>query len=205
MDNQIGTGALDSLVGRLLNIPQQQGGIIPAVSPELSAALVLELDRPEWCFLKGERCCAGIIDVVGAAAVRSRWRFRNPVNSGALIVIESLGICFPVTTVSTFNMAIGVATTDRTNIVASVQRDSRSGTQRGVAVLSGDNDGLVNLTGTLFEVDVTATVGNITPVNLPIILAPGSHIDGECGQLNQEILANIRWREREIRQYEIRT
>jgi hypothetical protein len=202
MDNQIGTGVFDSLVGRLLNMGQQQGGIIAAVSPELSATLVLENDRPEWCFLKNERCCAGMADVAANAGQVSRVRFRNPTNSGCLAVVEAIGLSFFVATLNYAAIYIGSNAADLgTAENKNVQRDTRTGSQKGACILSSDNTGVGANNGVQFEL-VSTSIGNITFTALPVVLAPGGTLDINCGIPNVETVFAFRWREREQRNYE---
>lgn len=201
MDNQIGVGVYDSLLGRLLNMPQQQGGIVPALSPEVSATLVLESDRPEWCFLKGERCCAGMADVPATVGQVGRFRLRNPVGSGALVVVEAFTVYSPVITVTQVELLIGTATTDYGTVSANnVQRDSRTGQQKGVVILSSDVTGAASV-GTPFELGATS-IGFLNFQNFPLVLGPGSSMDVTTSPNNQEMIFVARWRERELRQYE---
>lgn len=59
------------------------------LSEELHAAVVLELDRPEWGFYKQESRYAPIISqAAGGAGVLSGVAIRNPRDSGMLAVVE---------------------------------------------------------------------------------------------------------------------
>lgn len=202
MDNQIGTGAYDSLIGRLLNIGQQQGGILSSVSPELAAAIVLENDRPEWCFLKNEKCCSGFCDVAAAAAQRGLVRLRNPAASGCLAVVEVAAATWFDALIHWASLAVGTATVDFATAASGVVvRDSRQG-GKPVCVLTSDNTGAA-VSGTTCELESTS-VGQILFISPPIVLAPGGSMDFAGAGNNIEVSVNVRWREREIRNYEIK-
>lgn len=56
--------------------------------PDLNAAFVLENDRPEWSFLKGERLFAGSASEGSVVAQFGQFRVRNPTDSGMLSVVD---------------------------------------------------------------------------------------------------------------------
>jgi len=86
--NEILEGSLNQLISRRLGM--QGGSPAPAVTPELGCGLVLENDRPEWSWLKGENLLSAR---GGAAAVAAQFGFcsiSNPPNSGIICTVERI-------------------------------------------------------------------------------------------------------------------
>lgn len=195
--NNINTGAFDSLVGRLLNIEQQQGGICPVVSAEITPVLVLENDRPEWCYLKNERCMAAGTKQGAAGAAISAVRLRNPLASGMLVVIETA--TFSTSGNAEVLFTIGSINTDRAALPGNQSRDTRSQVS-GVAVVSRDNAAVAG-TG-IFDVFITANTPFVAQFN-PTILKPGTFFEIATVTVNVDLCAVLGWRERELRNYEL--
>lgn len=85
----VGVGRYGELLRRYLAIPgalQNQGR---EVTPDLAAAFVLENDRPEWAYLKGERLCIGGADLAaGGAGTFAQVQLFAPDNTNTLCVVE---------------------------------------------------------------------------------------------------------------------
>lgn len=200
---KLGTGAFDALLGRLLNIPQQQGGIAGELSPEISPVLVLEMDRPEWCYLKNERCCCGLASCAATVGQPALVTFRNPAGSGVLIVIDAVQVASNPANVP-FAMTVflgGQRAADLTTVSAfTMPRDSRYQGARPAGRISFNLAG-AGTQGTGVEI-VTSSQGGMLLNTPPIILTPGFSVDILETNTNLEIEVNFRWSERELRQYE---
>jgi hypothetical protein len=179
---------------------------------QLTAAIVLENDRPENKYLADENLAwgqnllaaqgAGIVGFVG---------LRNPTGSGKLVVTESLeGI-----RVTTGRIYIGLGRTVTVTQVNTEQpRDTRlqKAGQFGVGapniagqIVSARSDTIV--TTPFVVAERGASGGNITAqgaglYTIPVVLAPGDTVfvwgsDGLGGTLaNEAIQASFTWRER---------
>ncbi len=203
---KINIGAFDSALGRLMSIPMDSGGLVPELAQELSAVLVLENDRPEWCYLKGEKCSQAYVNAPQTGAQSGLVRFRNPATSSTLMVISQI-LCStnPAAAGTSFGMAlaIGRAAADLGNVVASKSpRDGRLFGDAPAAVLSYDVAGAA-ISGVTCEFQ-GANIGTISCISPPIILDPGGSVDVQSQIVNLQFFVNFAWMERELRVYESR-
>jgi len=86
--NEIDEGGLNGILSRRLGMPG--GSPAPSLAPEIMPQLVLESDRPEWGWLKGEMRCAGHFFEGPVAAQRSYYEFVNPASSNSIITIDQI-------------------------------------------------------------------------------------------------------------------
>lgn len=200
------TARYSELLGRLLGA----SGVLevaPDLSPEISATLVLENDRPEWAFLSNQRLIAAAPGVAALAGNFSGIRVRNPPTSSVLAIIEAME-CFSSTAavLLNVNVGIGAGTTDRaTTNQAAFARDSRTSTaatQTSALVVSVDNT--LQIGNGIEQLQANAANQMLQAVNLPIVLAPGSFYDFATNAFALSLFANLRWRERNIGKYEQR-
>jgi hypothetical protein len=84
--NEIDEGGLNAILTTRLGMPG--GAPAPSLAPEIMPQLVLESDRPEWGWPKGEMRCAGYFTVPAAAGVNSYVQFYNPPSSNSIVVID---------------------------------------------------------------------------------------------------------------------
>ncbi len=96
--NQLGEYGLNQLIARRLTTPGPAPS--PTVEPALFPTLVLENDRPEWGFTKGERLCAGAGGVAAVAAQYSEVSIANPSGSNMICTIESVSMLPGATSVA---------------------------------------------------------------------------------------------------------
>jgi len=94
------------------------------LSPEVSPVFILEAERPEWEFLKGEKLMASVFSVTGVAAVNSAYRLVNPATSGVIAIITDIFFFVDV------NGAVSIFERNATQgnlaaILPTVSRDSR--------------------------------------------------------------------------------
>jgi hypothetical protein len=83
--NQLQRTGLTELVRRMLGEELQFG----SASPELGLMLALEIDRPEWFFLRSERLFStGRLTIAANAGHVSQVDLLNPSNSGIIIVVR---------------------------------------------------------------------------------------------------------------------
>jgi hypothetical protein len=77
--NEIDEGGLNGILSRRLGMPG--GSPAPSLAPEIMPQIVLESDRPEWGWLKGEMRCAGRFSVAALAGNYGYVQFYNPPSS----------------------------------------------------------------------------------------------------------------------------
>lgn len=196
---KVNVAAYDQLLGRLLSIGVPEGGIAEELSPEISPVFVLENDRPEWCYLKGERCCAGYSAAAGGAASTGSARFANPVNSGVIAILESIRAYGSAATQFAIYWNPGVfadlANLDNTRQVV----DSRS-SQKPACRISNTTGG-----GAGVAIEFMGSAAGYSFIDAsccPLILHPGNAVDIANADNNLTLKISFRWREREQRIYE---
>lgn len=89
---EIGVGRYGDMLRRFLGM--RGTSLTPGrdLLPDLNAAFVLENDRPEWSFLKGERRFVGAHAIDAALLEFAELIIINPINSGVVSVITSISL-----------------------------------------------------------------------------------------------------------------
>lgn len=194
----IQTARYSNLLGALLNIGGMEG-VASELGAEVSPVFVLENDRPEWGFLKGERLLGAFVSQAANAGNPSFARIRNPLNSNVLGVIEAMSIGAATTFNPVVYMGQGVA--DRANPGTVTTRDSRITPLNGAGALkvSADNTAVA---GSVLEAAFILANTMWEPICLPLILHPGFFIDFGVTDLNLSMRTNLRFRERAGGAYE---
>jgi len=83
--NEIQVGRYNGLLHKLLDM--KEGAPSPTLATDVFPILVLEAERPEWEFLKGDRLMGCAFNQPATGGVNSKVRIRNPAGSGALVVV----------------------------------------------------------------------------------------------------------------------
>lgn len=193
--NEIQIGRLNSILHKLLDM--KEGAPSPSLAPDVFAMIGLEMDRPEWKFLAGERLCSGSKQVAaGGAGTYGNIVLRNPPNSNTLLVVESLQNCESAARA----LIIAVSSTDITGTYSSANayrglRDTRFGVTAN-AKPSGQLWSLATAAGTS-----TNILRQWRPVQhellpFPMILAPGDNLSVFDSVANQSDWVAFMWRER---------
>lgn len=193
----IQTGRFDNLLSRLLGISGVEK-VAGDLSPEISAVLTLECDRPEWGYLADVKHMGAGFSQAALAGNPTYARIRNPLNSGVLAVVRLT--CSFTTTVPVREL-IGTATTDRANLKQTFPTDSRwrVGTG-GTLICSSDN--AASAGSTCGYIDLLANTQQ--PEVHTYVLAPGSHIDIGTDTVNVLGAFTFNWTERPLLPYELR-
>lgn len=195
----INVGRFNGILGRMLSMGGQEDPA-GALSPEISAVLALETDRPEWQYLGNGRLMACNLTVVTSGALTGSMRLRNPTDSGSLAVIERISVN-AITAPQRFQVRIGTAAAELlTPMVTQAPRDSRSSAT--VGALRASSDQVVGVGTKIYEATIALNV-IVELLVCPLVLAPGSHIEVNAadlvvGQSN----ANFVYRERAIEPFE---
>jgi len=187
--NEIQEGGLNQVLTRRLDI---KGDVpSPTVTPEIAPSLVLENDRVEWGWLKGERICGRDATQSAVAGQFSSIQLTNPVGSLVIITIERIQ-----------------------NYTAAVNAISRAQLLDGglvgwSAITSAVMDTRWAAESTSLQVSRTANVagpstfaafarlnGNNDALTQPIVISPGNSIMIVGTAVNTAIGVGIFWRER---------
>lgn len=105
--NEIQTGRLNAILHKLLDM--KEGAPAPTLAPDIFSMMALEVDRPEWKFLGGERECISFYSLAaGGAGTYGSMCVVNPADSG---IIAVTGWVWNVTGATrTLNIRVGNAT-----------------------------------------------------------------------------------------------
>ncbi len=175
----------------------QKGSSLVAseLAAEISPTFELEGPTAEWAFLKGVRLAAASTRVT-AGVGDSRWRLRNPANSGCIAVVGP--IVFSLGAAGRYRIRMGIETTDVGGVLTTAVRDTRwnaEGVQRNALVFSSANAaGAVGGNATLLDAFVLSlTSFTYTPT---FVLNPGDSVDGGSVSSAVEVLVGLAWTER---------
>lgn len=171
------------------------------LSPETSAVLVLENERPEWDFLAGVRRVATGRLQPATALVISNQRFNNPAGSGVLVTVEALMIATTVTGQVSIGTISGAA--DLANSVNLALLDTRFAVARQSSLTSSRDNAAAHASNA--GIWTNMCIAN-QPVEIPTralpILAPGTGFEITTVDINNGLVVGIAARERPIGKYE---
>lgn len=201
-DTRIGTGRFSELLKRVLGIPGAEFAAAD-LAPEIQAGVVLEIDRPEYGFLKGERLCGWAGTAAAAAALRSTIRMANPNNSNLLIVIHRITVSVNTVLVA---MRFNPTTTGEVASTAEAQAlDRRWGQAPAAFFASNITLAIGGIGGLVFGMMRRVSEGATSMAHdyfSPIILSPGQSVILIPGADNLAMSAHFVWTERAIGRYE---
>ena len=203
MINEIQVGGYNGLLNKLLSM--KEGAPAPTLAPEILAGFILENDRPEWAFLKGERLM-GLVATQTTVADQRVLALCNPVGSGLLVVVDQANCMLDDAgnAVERILWCVGNSTLPG-NIFGPQPRDSRimlpafvgaatSPVFAGSLVGAGGYFGIQHdLIGSPLATGATT----LSRLMSPVVLAPGSAlgvVNSVAGTMT--MFASWHWRER---------
>jgi hypothetical protein len=185
--NEIDEGGLNGILTARLGMPG--GSPAPSLAPEIMPQLVLENDRPEWGWNKGEMRCAGHFSVLAAVGQYGIVQFYNPPGSNSIAVIDYVE---------------NIGTPD-----IFVQRSSPAILAAGTTVYGGVCDLRFPFrTHSLLVTTLTAAAypaaqgvfcylnANLHPFTGSLVLKPNTLVIVASASLNANVDFNLRWYER---------
>jgi hypothetical protein len=202
MVNEVQVGAYNSLLHKLLSM--KEAAPAPTLAPEVIAAFVLESDRPEWSFLKGERLGIGGNFVGGDAVNRPRVFLVNPVGSGVLCVVEDFWPATDGATIATGELRFGGGTMAApfTDGNRAINRDLRSiGIPGGNAPMTchiWSGVGPTVLPGSILSQFTLGVNQGVVVLPLEFVLPPGFVLEVSNQNTSGTIAVTYRWRERAL-------
>jgi len=198
--NEINVGRYNAILHKLLGM--KEGAPSPQVSGDVFPVLGLEMDRPEWKFLGGERLAySGSYLAAVASKYHQTWLW-NPPGSGALCVVEHLDASVHGSggLVGLRDHNVEPSGASKT-AVSSVARDYRYGIVATSIGFYYQTE--LALVGTRRLVSST-TASARYDLPGPIVLPPGYGVGFGTEAVNQILSANAFWRERPLEASETR-
>jgi hypothetical protein len=194
--NEILTGALNQILARRLGVQTGGGAVAPSIAPEIIATLPLEVDRPEWGFLSGERHAAATTGVSAMAALNSVVALTNPVNSNVVAVVEFVRAEMAAGSTLAWYVVPNLGFSTGT-IAANTLLDTRwtigNSASRAACLLTATNAGALP-PNAAFTVQSASTISDWSQ---PVILCPGTALVLAAVTVNVGITrVAMKWRER---------
>lgn len=202
MINEIQSGRLNAILHKLLAL--KEGAPSPSLATDVFPMLGLEMDRPEWKYLGGEVLVSGWGAKSPVAGEFGNVTLENASGSGALIVLEQIGIS--IATAGQVEIFPLHTASGLTNVSSRYARDLR-----------WDNP-----TGTFFK-QATGIIrqGDLTPISpsnayfyplagtsclypVEYVIPPGRGISVRAATANIALRVWFVWRERSLEQSETR-
>lgn len=190
---QISESGLGQLLTKRLTTPGN--AVAPAVAPELMPMIGLEVDRPEWGFLKGELRYGAYVSVAAAGAGQyARIYLRNPSDSRLIITLEQFSPGASTGVLLATFFPDGLITPTLATQTRGRPRDTRQrrGAASGALVEYG-TDGTPDPSAGAFTVHYQLTTEYFKQ---PIVIAPGGALEMLYQVVNTAINVVLQWRER---------
>lgn len=192
--SKIETGRFSSLLRRFLHLKGQEV-VADELAPELSGVFVLESDRPDWLFLKGERMVSFGNSLVFAAANGS-MRFRNPLNSGVLATFDRFEIHLSAMD-ENIEIRLRANNADLTGVAAATLTDTRDNI--AAASIIPSSQAAVPPAGSFIWFQELLQGNNPITVDRHIVLSPGNQINiGISAAVTGTMFVSACWSERPL-------
>lgn len=169
------------------------------LSPEISPVWIIQEADQDLDFLKIVRRMAVGIELGAGAGFLTKFRLRNPVDSGVISIVTSMDMRLDA--LSTVTGARGTAVTDLSvgNVPTTVidERWGATSATGGTLILSVDNTTVLGPEGdNLFRDRLAAETRYRMPSELKIVLTPGTNFDWGAVTVNRLIRTSLTWFER---------
>jgi hypothetical protein len=172
------------------------------LAPEIAPAFVLETERPEWYFLKGERLMGYRINVSALAGQNSGVKLRNPTTSGIIAIVTKLDISGDATN-QVVTLTTGADTADFTTVSGTVPRDGRWLAINGACVVSFQNNAAGGNSFDGGQVPLAFETYRVIDYTVnPFVLMPGFSLRILSANVNFNLLGSIAWLEKRLDQLE---
>lgn len=196
--SKIERGQFSSMLRRYLGMTGVSD-VVDELAPEISATFPLEVERPEWEFLKGAKLMSGASLVAAVAVKKGVYRLRNPSTSGLVAIFESIWMSSEIS--AQFQLTREATETDLATVEASVARDTRySTTMASALVLS--SEAVAAPTGTSFHTTFNFSAGPPVEFRTPIVLTPGHALQVICNNVNVAFYVSAHWLEKRFDELE---
>lgn len=211
--SKIERGQFATLLRRYLGMSGDYN-VADELAAEISPGLCLESERPEWEFLKGAKLMSAPLNVTGAGATFSAFKFRNPAASG---VIATFGGP-PIGDFCTLSMDAGAGViaavqfhqqpdslANLTTTLAGIPRDTRypSVAANTSALIGSQTNNSVAGLGNIFHGGLSTN--RVDPVRFvfTFVLTPGNELSLFFPIANTSVRGGIAWLEKKLDQLEV--
>lgn len=200
--NEINVGRINRLIQKAYGVKGRQYGSSVSTEVVLSHTLLCGVENrylESW-----NRFANGGISAA-VAAKNSVWRFRNPVGSNAIVVIEKLQLSSnPATQVQGFT---GAASVDYGTVLAAAGILDFRSLQTATLVISSSGDATLS-GGNLPLSSIFTYAPNQAPGDVilfedqELTILPGRGMDFDATTVNQSLVMGVIWRERFLEEAE---
>ena len=171
------------------------------LSPEISPTIELEGQSPEWDFLKGKRNCFGASNLAaGGVTFISKYRLRNPANSGVIAVVKRIEMASTAGApgAQSFRIAVNAQTVNFDTAVIPLVPDTRWGAlslQATTLLLTTAIIQTTSVAGNRLANSITLH-GTRWLMDEPFVLVPGTNVDFGSASDNLPMAGWVAWTER---------
>lgn len=195
--SKIERGQFSSMLRRYLGMAGVSD-VVDELAPEISATFPLEVERPEWEWLKGAKLMSHATNVTVSVGFPSTARYRNPANSGVIAIFTSFTVSM-VTSAGGQNQItlthLAGATADLATTSGTVPRDTRN-TVFGSAIIASFSNAVPG--GSAVD-SISALIG--VPwrflTDAPFVLAPGAALNVTTGN-SVDLIVGAQWLEKRL-------
>ena len=192
-------------IGRWAELLKRISGIAGAdvvagdLSPEVSPTLQLEdLNSAEFQFLKSVRLCFGANSLGAAAGFTTKWRLRNPANSGVIAQVSWIEIV-PVTNDLNVSITFNQQTVDFPTAVLTSAPDARwnsiATAKQTTLIMTASNSQATGPAGDFIAASRTQGI-NPWMFQRQIPMMPGTTLDWGTASQNVAVTTWVSWTER---------
>lgn len=191
--SKIERGQFSTLLRRYLGMTGTSD-VVDELAPEVSATFVLEMERPEWEFLKGARLLGHAASVPALAANNSAVRYRNPANSGMVAIFTHLNVGGVLA--SLYTMTHGAQAGDQATINGYGIRDGRQ-TPIGGAIIA--SSGYAAPGGNAIGACILPANNTFPMLNqTAVVVVPGWALNVSMSTVNSDLYTSTHWLEKRL-------
>lgn len=197
MAQDIQVGRYSLLLHKLLEMVE--GAPVPVLAPELLATMALEVDRPEWGFLKQEHLAGGQATRTPGAGEKAQVTLTNTSATG-IVVVTLITIRGP--SAAAFSAELRQAQTAGGSAGTTMYRDQRISTVVDLTMASLQHNTVAAATGIILQ---RLRMPADTTVRIPgaWVLGQGHNIGAVAASINEQITVGFEWYERAVERSEL--
>jgi hypothetical protein len=176
----------------------------PTLAPEVQPTIdTNQQDDAAQYFLRRSRIVGCRFTINAIVGQQGEWQLRNPAGSGVLVVLRTLRL---MDTVGNLTMDYGTRITgaDYGTIITT------GGTFDTRWILTGSSVRTAIVSAQTSAVPIIYTMGRVPgqfndPIEVPVVLAPGTSLNGLLGTANAAATVELQWEERIVAAEELQT